>query len=52
MEDKSKLQVKSMNDAEAKAEARNAPEGVHPFYHVLGKLGGQAVRDHYENYGK
>lgn len=53
MEDKREdLQITSMTDPQARMEASKAPEGVHPFYHVIGKLGGQSVRDHYQNFGK
>lgn len=31
---------------------KEAPEGVDPFYHAIGTLGGNAVKEKYGNVGK
>lgn len=42
-------QIKSVFDPAAKKLASETPEGVNQFYHVIGTMGGMAVRDKYSN---
>ena len=43
--------VKSINDPVAIEIAKSTPEGVNEYYHTIGTLGGQAVKDKYAKLG-
>lgn len=39
--------IKSIKDPAAIQLAKETPEGVHPYYHTIGTMGGISVRDKY-----
>lgn len=41
--------IKSMKDPQVEKMVQETPEGKNPYYHVIGSLGGNAVKKKYAN---